>query len=75
MSRWGLWTSTAFFVMSRALLAIAMVLSLASCQTIGRTMQVPGNMMQSIGRSAGLAACERDIEGECQVDAESVLRD
>ena len=37
-------------------LAIAACFSLNSCQTLGRSMQVPGNLLKAVGRSAGVVA-------------------
>ena len=53
-------------------MAVAACIGLTSCQTLGRTMQIPGNLLQSVGRSAGLASHD-DVarsELECALDPE-----
>ena len=64
--------SAALFLMRKLLsvsLAALACVSLSSCQTLARTLQVPGNMMQSVGRSAGLASHEADpSSAECSLE-------
>ncbi|MFT5882004.1 MAG: hypothetical protein ACI9FG_000501 [Crocinitomicaceae bacterium] len=53
-------------------MAVTACISLSSCETLGRTMQVPGNLLHSVGRSAGLASHEdaAPSEFECALDPE-----
>ena len=51
-------------------MAFAACVGLSSCQTLGRTMQVPGNLLESIGRSAGVVSYGDATASEIECDLE-----